>query len=39
MTNEELYNEVGLQIYAAIEALKAEGIMVLPPTNIKIERL
>lgn len=39
MTKEQIYNEVERQINAAIASLKKEGIIVLPPTNIKIEKL
>jgi hypothetical protein len=40
MTKEQIYNEVERQINAAITELRKEGIIVvLPPTNIKIEKL
>lgn len=39
MTKEQIYNEVERQINAAIAELKKKGIMVLPPTNIKIEKI
>lgn len=39
MTKEEMYNEVERQINVAIANLKKEGIIVLPPTNIKIETI
>ena len=39
MTEEQIYNEVGRQINAAIAELRKEGIIVLPPTNIKIEMI
>lgn len=39
MTKEQIYDEVERQINAAIAELKKEGIVVLPPTNIKIEKI
>lgn len=39
MTKEQIYNEVERQINEAIADLKKEGIIVLPPTNIKIEMI
>ena len=39
MTKEQIYNEVEKQINAAIADLKKEGIIVFPPTNIKIETI
>ena len=39
MTEEQIYNEVERQINAAIAELRKEGIVVLPPTNIKIEKI
>ena len=39
MTKEQIYNEVERQINAAIAELRKEGIVVLPPTIIKIEKL
>lgn len=39
MTEEQIYNEVERQINAAISELRKEGIVVLPPTNIKIETI
>lgn len=39
MTKEQIYNEVERQINAAIAELRKEGIVVLPPTNIKIEKI
>jgi hypothetical protein len=39
MTKEQIYNEVERQIKAAVAELKKEGIVVFPPTNIKIEKI
>ena len=40
MTKEEMYNEVERQIGEAVKELRKEGIIViLPPSNIKIELL
>lgn len=39
MTKEQIYKEVERQINAAIAELQKEGIIVLPPTNIKIETI
>lgn len=39
MTKEQIYNEVERQINAAVAELKKEGIIVFPPTNIKIEKI
>lgn len=39
MTKEQIYNEVERQINAAIAELRKEGIIVFPPTNIKIEKI
>ena len=39
MTKEQIYNEVERQINAAVAELKKEGIVVFPPTNIKIEKI
>ena len=39
MTKEQIYKEVERQINAAIAELQKERIVVLPPTNIKIETI
>lgn len=38
MTHQQLLNEVCMQINAAIVDLRKEGIIVMPPTNITIEK-
>jgi hypothetical protein len=38
MTDEQLFDEVCRQINAAIVDLRKEGIIVMPPTNITIEK-
>lgn len=38
MTQQQIYDEVCKQINAAIVDLRKEGIIVMPPTNITIEK-
>lgn len=38
MTQQQLFDEVCRQINAAIIDLRKEGIIVMPPTNIVIEK-
>ena len=38
MTQQQLFDEVCRQINAAIIDLRKEGIIVMPPTNITIEK-
>ena len=38
MTHQQIFDEVCRQINAAIIDLRKEGIIVMPPTNIKIEK-
>lgn len=38
MTQQQLFDEVCRQISAAIIYLRNEGIIVMPPTNITIEK-
>jgi hypothetical protein len=38
MTQQQLFDEVYRQINAAIVDLRKEGIIVMPPTNITIEK-
>lgn len=38
MTQQQLFDEVCRQINAAIIDLRNEGIIVMPPTNITIEK-
>ena len=38
MTQQQLFDEVCRQINAAIADLRKEGIIVMPPTNITIEK-
>lgn len=38
MTQQQLFDEVCRQINAAIIDLRKEGIIVLPPTNLIIEK-
>ena len=38
MTQQQIYDEVCKQINTAIEELRKEGIIVMPPTNITIEK-
>ena len=39
MTQQQIFDEVYRQINAAIADLRKEGIIVMPPTNITIEKL
>ena len=38
MTQQQIFDEVYRQINAAIADLRKEGIIVMPPTNITIEK-
>ena len=38
MTHQQLFDEICRQINAAIIDLSKEGIIVMPPTNITIEK-
>lgn len=38
MTHQQLFDEICRQINAAIIDLRKEGIIVMPPTNITIEK-
>ena len=39
MTQQQIYDEAYRQINAAIEDLRKEGIIVMPPRNLKVEKL
>ena len=38
MTQQQIFDEVCMQINAAIVDLRKQGIIVMPPTNITIEK-